>query len=260
VDSLNLGVTLFSYAETFFPPGALVFKGCALIMGGLSIGTQLVVAGCSRDGMTTDRLLAVLGTALSTGAAVAAGAAGKVLSVGDKVVDGVSTYRKSGAEGVFVDGAFMLAGFGLSKAGGYALRSVMTELDKSTKTQTLLRDMSRAVRQAGDSGSKLADSDGCRVTQSILKGSNIPAGGWLPGNKGMLVTDPSHLADHAVPHDVQVRAESDASVALPKAVSAVTHTEDHLKDAVRNQLDAWLGTDSSHSEGDHPVNIHGEKR
>ena len=103
----------------------------------------------------------------------------------------------------------------------------MTKLDKNAKTQTILRDMSRAVRQAEDSGSKLVDSDGCRATQSILKGSNIPPGGWLPGNKGLPATDPAHLADHAVRGAVQASAESDAASALPE--KALDFVEDKVE-------------------------------
>lgn len=247
VESFDLGVTLFNVAAAVFPPGAAVFKGCALILGGLSIGAQLAVAGCARDGMTTDRLLKILGTALSIGAGVG-GKAAKAFTVGDQVVDGVRNYRESGVKGVLIQGGFLLGGFGLSKAvdkvGGPALRSAMAKLDKDPKTQTKLRDISRAVREAGDSGSKLVDKNGCRVTQSILKGSNIPPGGWLPGNSGMPAADPAHLADHAVRDVVQASAESDAVVALPEAVL----------DAVEDKVEEYF----KRPDEDHLVNINAQ--
>lgn len=253
VDSFDLGVTMFNVAAAVFPPGAAVFKGCALILGALSIGTQLAVAGCSSDGMTPDRLLKVLGTTLAIGAGVG-GAAGKVFTVGDKVVDGIRTYRESGVGGVLVSGGFMLVGFGLSKASGPALRSVMTKLDKKEETSTILRSMSRAVREAEDSGSKLVDRDGCRVTQSILKGSNIPPGGWLPGNKGLAITDPGHLADHAVSGVIQASAESEAASAIPKEV--LKGPEDNLKELAHEKVNKLLGL----TEDDHLVNINVEAK
>ncbi len=127
---------------------------------------------------------------------------------------------------------------------GPALRSAMTKLDKDPKTQTKLRDISRAVREAEDSGSKLVDKNGCRVTQSILKGSNIPPGGWLPGNSGMPAADPAHLADHAVRDVVQASAESDAVVALPEAVL----------DAVEDKVEEYF----KRPEEDHLVNINAQ--
>jgi hypothetical protein len=153
-------------------------------------------------------------------------------------VDGIRTYRESGAKGVLVQGGFLLVGVGLSKAAGPALRSAMTKLDKDPKTQTLLRDMSRAVRDAENSGSMLVDRDGCRVTQSLLKGSNIPPGGWLPGNKGLPTTDPAHLADHAVRNAVQASAESEAATALPE--QALDAAEDKIKKLFERPKDDHL--------------------
>lgn len=216
-DTFSKGAEWFSIAAKVLPPGAPIFLTFAAAFGGLSVLSNIAVMTASDDGVTTEEMWQLGGTAMVTiGAVAGLGALTKGASMASiarsatvaksagyakEVTDLGESYAKAGWAGLGTHVTGVVVGYGVGVASSYALKGVVSGMNSNSVTSSWLDAASasvkntdpRTVKLPGDSTFDLVNLADTRSTQSILGFGRIPPGGFLPAHDGA-----KELSSHAL--------------------------------------------------------------